>query len=172
MSDDKKHMAALWEHLTTNYQLYLEASVAWQSAIREATAGAGDRVALLRFGLRRGDKLAAFALAESLTTEEKKELLPEWMLYATSGHSDLERARAIVKLLPQDWLAENIEGAVEPLLQEGDADDYWGTLDLYADLNFTDHFARLARRAAESPDSSIREDGEEAVKEIGRDWSA
>ena len=167
MSDEQDTISA-WEHLTAAHQSYLSASAACQDAIAKINSEAVDRVALLRYGLRRGGKITAFQLAEFLTTEEKKELLNEWVLYAIHPHSDLELARRIIKSLPRDWLLENIETAVEPLLQEGGADAFYGVLDFYVDLDFRDHFARLADRATRSSDPSIHEVGEQAIKDLQR----
>jgi len=103
---------------------------------------------------------------EYIVPDELKELLPFLLSHARSVHPYLGRVRQIILSLPKKWLVEHIDGAAEPLLQNGDDEEYRRLLELYTqiDLELT---KRLALRALTSSDPNVREVGQDFIEKLG-----
>ncbi len=131
-----------------------------------------NRVPSMRRGLRGGTggmgQAAAIRFFPYLTLAERKELFPDLVILASVGHGSIQAVRDLILSLPRDWVIERIEREAEPLLQQGDYEEYRRFLELYELLD-ADMTQRLARRAAASPDPDIREAGEDhLVKEAAK----
>jgi hypothetical protein len=157
-----------WAKLETSFLELANAMTRWENALRAFSQPQTDRVALIRYGLYNGDKAGAFHLAQYLGVEEKMVLLPEWVLFAIHENSEMVAARTIIKFLPRNQLFEELPSIMEPLLHNGEVEDYAGVLDLYADLEAWDHFATVTKQASSSSDPFIQQLGQDAGKEIGR----
>ena len=70
--------------------------------------------------------------------------------------------RVAVARLPLDWVLEHIEAVAEPLLAEGDYDNYGRMIELYGVVD-RELALKLARRAMAHDDPDIRETGAHAL---------
>lgn len=114
----------------------------------------------MRQALRGKDRNIALQTVPSLSMDEKKALLPEWVHLARAAHSPFQVAWNVLESLPHDWIVQNIEKEVDAILQNEEEDDYWMFLQLYERLDQS--LARkLAKRAANHTEAAIRELGEE-----------
>lgn len=112
--------------------------------------------------LRGPNRETALDEASSLTMDEKKQLLPEWINLARAAHSPFQIAWNIIESLPREWVLANIEKEVDAILESEEETDYWMFLQLYARLD-NGLMRQLARRAASHTDPDI--------SELGREWS-
>lgn len=124
-----------------------------------------DRVALIRRALKLpggNNRAAAVALLRRMSPEEGQRLFPELIQLARSAHGPIGAVREIIFSLPQEWVLERIDAQVEPILRNEEYDDYWMFLEIYEKLDSV-RAVKLARRAAGSTDSAIRELGLERL---------
>lgn len=127
-----------------------------------------DRVALIRRALTLPggkNRAAAVALLKQMPEEEKQLLFPQLIQLARSAHGPIGAIREIILSLPQEWVLERIDAQVEPILCTEEYDDYWMFLELYEKLDPL-RAVKLARRAAGSTDTAIRELGLEWLENL------
>jgi hypothetical protein len=74
--------------------------------------------------------------------------------------ANISLGRMALRALPRDWLLQNIERYAEPLLELEDEWEYRRLLEVYEHLD-DDLVHRLAVRGLTSPQSGIREVGQE-----------
>jgi hypothetical protein len=105
---------------------------------------------------------------EQLNPEDLKALLPFLIEHTRSVHGHLQTLRRLFLLLPNRWLVENVEPAVEPWLQTGDDEYYRRFLELYylIDRKLTH---RLAERAVASNNPDVRDAGTDFLKRLEED---
>jgi hypothetical protein len=143
----------LWQQVLDTHQQYTK-------ALNEFLVTPADKVEVLRQALHSKDRLLALQAIHSLSEEERKALLPEWVNLARSVHGPFQVAWNIIQALPRDWMLQHIENCVDAILQAEIEDDYWMFLQLYSRLDLTLQ-QKLARRAAAHGDPAIRELSEE-----------
>lgn len=142
------------------WRTLVESHLAFAAAGKEFLSDGVDRVALMRAALRGPDRLTALYVAPHLDKRELAELFDELVSLASFSHGGVQAARDLIASLPRDWVLANVERAAEPLLREGDEDEYRRLLELFAGLD-AELTQRLARRAAASDDPHVREAGED-----------
>jgi hypothetical protein len=54
---------------------------------------------------------------------------------ASVGHSDIELCRNVIKMLPNDWLKDNLVDLMEPILNNGDEEEYMRLAELCRDID-------------------------------------
>jgi hypothetical protein len=157
MNQELHNAEVLWDQL-------LEAEIRSSDAFHAFFSEGVERVPSVRRGLRGGSggmgRSAALRFFPYLTLPEKQQLFPDLVLLASVGHGSIQAVRELILSLPRDWVIERIEREVEPLLQQGDYEEYRRFLELYELLD-ADMTQRLARRAAANADPDIREAGED-----------
>lgn len=144
----------MWQRFVTAYQELSDATYNFQ---KEGI----NRVSLVKGALRQGshwEKLAAMYIAPYLQKDEIKELFDELLPLVTVGQGSLASVWEAVLSLPAEWLVTNIERVAEPILCQGDLEDYACLLALYSRID-PELTLRLARRAAQHSDFDIREQG-------------
>jgi hypothetical protein len=147
----------------------------WDRIVQEFVAGRGtgaageeffgpgvDRVGLVRRALAMpgANCHAAITFLKRMPVAEQQQLFPELIQAARSAHGPIGAVREVLLSLPRPWVLERIDAEVEPILRGGEYDDFWMFLELYQSLD-PERAVRLARRAADDPDSTLRELGEE-----------
>ena len=126
----------------------------------EILTNPAEKVKALKSLLRGPNRETALDQIPSLTIDEKKELFPEWIHLSRAAHSPFQLAWNVIESLPREWVLQNIEKEVDPILRNDEETDYWMFLQLFARLD--GGLARtLAQRAAANTDQEIRELGEE-----------
>lgn len=123
-----------------------------------------ERIKTLKVLLRGPNRETALDGASSLTMDEKKQLLPEWINLARAAHSPFQIAWKVIESLPREWVLANIEKEVDAILKNEEETDYWMFLQLYARLNGT-LMRKLAERASNHAEPEIRELGVEYLTE-------
>jgi hypothetical protein len=119
-----------------------------------------ELAALVKRGLHSAhDAPIAFKVAETLTAEEKRTLLPDLLGWCSSAKYG-STPRDLILDMPHDWLIETIEMAAEPALSQNDFLDWVNILSLFADIDLN-LAHRLAQRMLVHSDSELREWGEE-----------
>lgn len=147
------HDEEVWRRL-------VDAHLSFAAAGKEFLSDGVNRVALMRAALGGRDRLTALYVAPHLDKRELAELFDELVFLASFSHGGVQAARDLVASLPRDWVLANVERVAEPLLREGDEDEYRRLLELYAGLD-AQLTQRLARRAAASDNPHVREAGED-----------
>lgn len=147
--------ANLWQRVIDSHQQYSE-------AFTEFLANSSDKVEVLRKALRGNDRTLALRAVPSLSVDEKKALMPEWVNLARAAHSPFHIAWNVIESLPREWVMQNIEKEVDAILANDEETDYWLFLQLYARLD-TALMKKLAMRAVRHADPEI--------SELGREWS-
>jgi hypothetical protein len=155
-----EHDVAVWERLA-------EADSAYLAAAREFYSEEVDRVALVRWALRKGRCVQTVCrVLKYMSIPELERLFDVLVEWASTGHGLIQVFRDAILRLPRDWVVANIEATAEPFLRQGTDDEYRRFLELYLDLD-RDLTAKLARRAAVHPDEDIREAGNDYLETLG-----
>jgi hypothetical protein len=154
----------LWErlvhaHLRGSYEEFT-------ALLKDFLAERVNRVPLLRQALHGNDKGTAIYVLPRLPADDLRELFEELVWIASFSHGAVHIVRAAILSLPRDWVLQNIEGVVEPILVSGTYDEYRRILELYATLS-RDLALKLARRALAQDDIDIQEAGQDFVKRLG-----
>lgn len=156
MNATRTNPADLWQTVIDSHRLFAR-------VFSEFLMNAPNKIEVLRQALHGTDRIVALRAVPSLTVDEKKTLLPEWVHLARAVHSPFQLAWAVLESLPREWVLQNIEKEVDAILKNEEEDDYWMFLQLYARL---DH--RLMQKLAER--AAIH--SEPAIKELGEEWLA
>lgn len=124
-----------------------------------------DKTDQLKIRLRSGDRVNAIVELPSLTNEELQELFPELIFLSSFIHGQIQDVRNAVLRLPNEWLLEHIEKTSEPILKNGDYEDYRRLLELYnlIDPKLT---RKLAERATANSDPDIKEAGDDFLEKL------
>lgn len=150
-----------WRRFVAAYQEMIDATHNFQ---KEEI----NRVSLVKDALRQGshwEKLAAMYIAPHLQKDEIKELFDELLPLVTVGQGSLASVWEAILSLPAEWLVMNIERVAEPILCQGDLEDYACLLALYSRID-PELTLRLAHRAAHHSDYDIREQGNDYLSKI------
>jgi hypothetical protein len=153
----------LWKKLIDSYYSYI-------IAVQDFLSSNIDRVTFLKTVLRSSDRSVALHVLQFLKIEELMSLFDDLIFLASFSHGGIEVVRAYIHKLPQDWVITNIKNKVEPLLINGDYDQYRRILELYISLdkNLT---KELAQRAVSSSDPDIKEAGEDFIEMLKKEGS-
>jgi hypothetical protein len=115
-----------------------------------------ERVELIRNALKSRDRLTAIYMLRYLQTQDLQLLFPDLVFQASFAHGGIKAVREAILSLPKDWVLENIEVVVNPLLC--DEDSYRRILELYSELD--DSLAeKLAEKALKQEDRDVKEAG-------------
>jgi hypothetical protein len=157
---DQVDVGVLWNRLVEANRVFMFASQA-------LCAEAKGRVAVLGKALRTPgvERATALTVFPHLTASEQCELFPDLLVAARSAHGPVQVVWDRIRSLPPNWVLAHIEEAVDPILKEGQEDDYWMFLQLYEQLD-RDLTIRLARRAAANADPAIRAMGDEYLEKM------
>ena len=123
-----------------------------------------ERLELLKSGYRTNRALV-IAVLEYANPEDLKDLLPFLVEHARSVHGHLQKIRRLICSLPKEWLIEHIEPVVEPILLDGDDQDYRRLLELYFEID-RGITGKLAERAVLSTDPDIRDAGQDFLEKL------
>lgn len=132
----------------------------YESVLDEFLADRENKIEIMRIALRGKDKKTAIAILKYMNQDDLILLFNELVFLASFGHGAVWSIRQAILSIPKDWVLTNIEKVSEPLIVNGDYDTYRRFLELYENIDFNLCY-RLALRAASSPDSDIKEAGEE-----------
>ena len=75
---------------------------------------------------------------------------------ASVGHSDIELCRNVIKILPNYWLKDNLIDLMEPILSNGDEEEYMRLAELCRDIDI-DLLKYILNKAKESTNADILE---------------
>jgi hypothetical protein len=75
---------------------------------------------------------------------------------ASVGHSDIELCRNVIKILPNYWLKDNLIDLMEPILNNGDEEEYMRLAELCRDIDI-DLLKYILNKAKESANADILE---------------
>jgi hypothetical protein len=152
----------LWNNVVDKYRDYVQARI-------DLFRNASSIVSLLRKALKNiNHRIVALEIAEILDQEKKKQLLSDLIPIACYPKGDSYLAWNIILSLPKNWLIENIEVAAESMLQSNNANDYVGLLSLCRSVD--GNLARkVADRALQHPDPSVRQEVKDFVSGMGED---
>ena len=156
----KENMTAILSNPANLWQRVIDSHQQYSQAFSEFVTNAPDKIDVLRRALRGRDRSLALQVIPSLSMDEKKALLPEWVHLARAAHSPFQFAWNVIESLPREWVLQNLAREVDEILRDEVDTDYWMFLQLYARMDGA--LARqLAQRASASADPAIRELGEE-----------
>ena len=102
------------------------------------------------------DKYIGMELISQLGEATQKALFSELLYIGSSPNGYRERAFAIVKSMPRDWVLSHLEECVEPFLAFEDWGEYVSFLGLYREISPALE-ERLIKRIREHPSAEIRE---------------
>lgn len=159
--------AALWGRLVDKIRSFYQARMELFKAKKEFLAPGTDRVSLMRYALRGQEGAAAIEVAAELPPDELIQIFSELVFVAGYGHhlGNLPAVRELIGALPRDWVLQNIEETVEPMLIDATYWEYRRLLELYATLD-GELTRRLALRALQHADAEIHEAGQDALESL------
>jgi shikimate kinase len=162
-TNSSEKQADLWDRLTGAFEKYAE-------MLGEFFSEGVDRVALIRQAVRMRDNTPiALNVACLLKEDEHKQLFDLWVAGA-SYHKSVHIYRKFILALPRDWVLERIEAEAEPLLLNGDLEEYRRFLELFLLLD-EELTRKLALRALAHSDPEVVEAGQDFLEILGdKDW--
>lgn len=136
--------------------------------LREIAKQSIDVVEEFRFGAPGISREIAFEKAKYLSIEERKNIFPDLVAYASYAHGFTEASRDLIVGLPREWVLLKIEEIAAPILKNGSHEEYSDFLDLYK-LISPSLFDSLIRRCAMSDELEIREIASDYTQKQGQD---
>jgi hypothetical protein len=75
---------------------------------------------------------------------------------ASVGHNDIELCRNVIKMIPNYWLRDNLINLMEPILNNGDEEEYMRLAELCCDIDI-DLLKYILKKSKESDNADILE---------------
>lgn len=144
-----------WDELNQSYSRFIEERDNYLR-LKKMALESLDVLTTLKSSVPGFPRELALEKASSLSTEEKKVLLPELMALASYSHGLTGRAWELILSLPHDWLISNIEEYANPQLEVGGYEEYSAFLGLYEKIS-PKLFQDLLERGKNHPDAEVRE---------------
>jgi hypothetical protein len=150
-SDEK-----LWRDLCAADNTYHEARM-------RLLTNASDLDGIIRAALNSpAERGPALRILNILPEQQIRRHLAQLAQLASVGHSDIELVRSVISRIDRDWLTQNIDGYVTPLLKTGNEEEFRRIAELYKLLDQELLKAHLARCAVHA---------NEEVREIASDFA-
>lgn len=110
--------------------------------------------------LKPDERYVALSVAQSFTSDELKSIFKNLVSTASWAHAHTQTARDLVLKIPRDWVLQNIQPVIDPILQTNDPDEFRRMMELAWEL---DHklLIDICQQAAHHPNPEIREAGED-----------
>ncbi len=145
-----------WQKVVAAYDAYIQARGEFFR-----NTNIEERLEILRQKLS-SREWVALDIIQRMAIEQKKQFFDIFVEIAsdTQEYSWANFSFELILSLPKEWLLENIERHVDPMLKNGTYDEYVSFLSLYANVD-RDLTIKLAHRALEHDDPEVRKLGKD-----------
>jgi hypothetical protein len=158
--DDAGEMSVLWRS-------YVQNQAEYEFLKKKLLSGSrSELLPLVRNALMlSSERLHALRLLKLMSEEDRKQLMPELLSFATWQNQFTDLAKELVFSVSREWLRENILRCAEPLLGGSEAPEFWGILEICSQID-TQMALELARQLTSHIDPDIRDAGESFIAKM------